>query len=117
MNENTEEFDQTAALKASAPYEIQGEAGSARRPTACAGCSAPLVAKIIGRPRVTCSDGCRRRLDRVMRKVRRREAWINEWRASARRGEVTEAAVRREVREIEADIRTFISELRPAAAE
>lgn len=46
-----------------------------------------------------------------MRRVHRREEWVLAWRASARRGEVTTAQLRREVRDLEADIRAFIGSL------
>jgi hypothetical protein len=46
-----------------------------------------------------------------MKRVRRRQAWILEWRAQARRGEIADGQLRREIRALEADIRSFFREL------
>jgi hypothetical protein len=75
---------ETASNSSSAPSETVTPSHSAARvtgsaPSTCV-CGAPLAQRRTGRRRHTCSDRCRRLVDRVQRKMRRREDWIAAWR-------------------------------------
>jgi len=85
-------------------------AGAKRFALSCV-CGATLVHPATGRPRRTCSSRCRRRLDHVTRKIRRRQAWVQGWQALAARGQVTAAEARREVAALTRDIRAFAAEV------
>jgi hypothetical protein len=115
MSEKTQQIEQHVITDGSAPLHNQvtvgAETGSAPFSARCAGCHRPIVRQRTGRPRNTCSDPCRRRLDRVMKLVRRRQAWIAGWQRSAAVGQVSAAEARREIRTLEADIREFLAEL------
>jgi hypothetical protein len=75
----------------------------------CEICDAPIVRKPVGRPRLTCSDRCRRRADQRRRKVRRREGWIEELERHALDGRLDLAATRREVADLRRDIARIVA--------
>src|ERR1019366_6794643 len=117
MNENTEQMRPTESAPPFAPRaegvsDASVEASAPRAATSCAACGRQLTVRPTGRPRGTCSDRCRRALDRATRKIRRRQAWLEEWHAVARRGEGGAAELRREGRALEADIRLFVASMR-----
>jgi len=68
-------------------------------------CGAALTQPATGRPRRTCSDACRRKLDHLRRKRRRREAWRAEWLRLAAVGRITQTQARLEVAALDRDLR------------
>ena len=121
MSKNTEEIGTVASAINFAPATAQSQAASktafAPRLSNCDCCGRPLETRPLGRPRTTCSDTCRRTLDRVMRKVRRREMWVRAWEDMARRGEISISEMRRECRGLEADVREILRALRPLTSD
>jgi len=72
----------------------------------CEECGIALPASArTGRPRITCSEVCRRRRDFRHRKIARRRTWLELWRAEE--GARPPAEIRREMRHIESDIRAL----------
>ena len=98
----------------STPGSALLETGSA---PGCAYCGGPLPALApAGRPRLTCSDRCRRLLDFERRKLVRREAWIVAWREAEAHGLYPRGHVRKMVREIRQEMRDIRAERRLPAA-
>ncbi len=58
-----------------------------------------------GRPRLTCSDACRRARDRASRRLARRVACRDDWRAAGAAGDERPGVVRREVATLTREIR------------
>jgi hypothetical protein len=74
-------------------------------PGVCLVCGGALPApRGTGRPRLTCSTLCRRRRDRLNRKIARRQDWIDGWRALGAARQVPRARVRAEVAALRADV-------------
>jgi hypothetical protein len=82
--------------------EASAPGKSASAPS-CGECGGPLPPSSGGRPRLTCSDGCRRARDFRNRRIQRRLEWIAEWQASAYPRDV----IRRQVRQLKDEIRAF----------
>ena len=77
-------------------------------------CGVLLAQKKSGRPRATCSDACRRRLDALRRRVRTKQKWILGWHQLGQSGQASPAEVRRAVRLLEQDIRELCRAAPPA---
>ena len=98
----------------STPRSAPLETGSA---PGCAYCGGPLPALApAGRPRLTCSDRCRRLVDFERRKLQRREAWIVAWRDAEARQLYPREFVRRQVREIRQEMRAIRAARQPSDA-
>jgi hypothetical protein len=69
----------------------------------------------IGRPRHTCSRRCRHHRDRRVRKIRRRESWIGEWRAEEGAGTFVRSDIRSAIRRLRAELRALRTPAVPAA--
>jgi hypothetical protein len=84
------------------------------RVQACLTCGRRLPAsRATGRPRLTCSQACRRRRDFAARKVRRRELWLAQWHRLAQLGQVPRRDLRREVRNLRQDIDALKQQVQP----
>jgi hypothetical protein len=65
-----------------------------------------------GRPRLTCSTACRRGRDYLLRRLRRRDEWLDLWRAEEARRGYPRARVREELRQLRAEREDLRRELR-----
>lgn len=66
-----------------------------------------LVAQPTGRPRLTCSAGCRRHRDRLLKQHRRRLEWVALWQAEIGRGYYTPKEIAAEVRQLESELQVL----------
>lgn len=57
-----------------------------------------------GRSRATCSPACRARRDNVVKKIRRRQQWVDGWRRLAELGDVSGEDATTEIRLLQCDI-------------
>ncbi len=80
-------------------------------------CGRTLHVALTGRPRLTCSAGCRRRRDAARRMLRRRLVWLRQWDELADMGEITRTEARRETRALRHDIRELQQRTGPLDSE
>jgi hypothetical protein len=66
-----------------------------------------------GRPRVTCSQLCRRRRDSAIRKLRRRQAWLELWRSLRGDPAYSDRQIRREMAALREDMRELLAQAGP----
>lgn len=85
------------------------------RPPRCP-CGTVLAHRATGRPRVTCSDRCKRRRDGARRAIARRQQWIATWREQGLFGDVPVVEAEGNVQLLEADIDDLLERVEAPAS-
>ena len=79
-------------------------------------CGTVLAHRATGRPRVTCSDRCKRRRDGARRAIARRQQWIATWREQGLFGDVPVVEAEGNVQLLEADIDDLLERVEAPAS-